>query len=148
MDTEPRTPLYVNIERIAACPPHPLLGRVADAVRMRHHFLLGQWLLEQSEAQLNEVVELCATAHATDASLRHALLLVLMLALAEGLEVADEEHALRMLDSLLASASCALLALRGEVVLDWRRLTLESDTSLPLRLTELGYQRLERRARS
>ncbi len=148
MNTETRTPLYVNIERIIAFAPRPLLGQLAKAVRERQHFTLGQWLLEQNEVRLQEVVELCATAQQDDATLRHALLLVLMLAMAEGLEVGDVEQALHMLESLLAAASCALMAIRGELVLDWARLTLESDERLPVRFTDETYQSLVRRARS
>jgi hypothetical protein len=143
-----RSPLYVNIERLCADEGHPLVRALAQQVRIQQHFTLGSWLAQRSEAELDELLRLCSAAQAGDeAALRDALLLTLTLALAEGLDVARPEEALAMLGSILTASGCAKLARRGELTLDWSQLSLEPDAPFPVRLSDAGYRRLERRAR-
>ncbi len=141
-------PLYVNIEKLCDSENHPLVRALARQVRAQQHFTLGAWLRGRSETELDAVLELCTRAQARDAqALRDALLLVLALALAEGLEVSGPEEALAMLGALLTASGCAKLARRGELRLDWSRLSVDPQGTLPVRLSDAGYRKLERRAR-
>ncbi len=52
-----------------------------------------------------------------------------------------------MLGALLTASGCAKLARRGELRLDWSRLSVDPQGTLPVRLSDAGYRKLERRAR-
>lgn len=141
-------PLYVNIERLCTEHVHPLTRALARQVRLRQHCTLGAWLERLSDAELDEVSRLCSAARVgEEPALREALLLALTLALAEGLEVTHPEQAIAMLDALSVACDLAKLARRGELVLRWERLSLDPEAALPVRLSDAGYRRLERRAR-
>ncbi|HYF59768.1 MAG TPA: hypothetical protein VEA81_12510 [Burkholderiaceae bacterium] len=134
------------IEKLLATPGlDPLIATAASRLRTTSYATLGRWLSSLEAGQLHELRELrrSAVSLGSASDLKAYGTLVKVLALGEGIFIADETELQSYADRLSEAVTVTTLVRLEFATVDWNGLSIDPERPMPWELTESGRRHVK-----